>query len=71
MNQADQADSLSPPELIIDGLIGYGITGEPRGAVAQLIQWANGVTAPILALDLPSGLDATASFSERFTGIAN
>jgi NAD(P)H-hydrate epimerase len=59
LKQADQAESLSPPELIIDGLVGYGITGEPRGAVAQLIQWANGVTTPILALDLPSGLDAT------------
>lgn len=59
LSEADDLQSLPPPALIIDGLVGYGITGEPRGAVARLIQWANGAGAPILALDLPSGLDAT------------
>jgi NAD(P)H-hydrate epimerase len=48
-----------PPELIIDGLIGYGLTGAPRGAAAELIRWANGQPAPILSLDTPSGLDTT------------
>lgn len=45
--------------LIIDGLIGYSLQGSPRGAAAQLIRWANRQPAPILALDVPSGLDAT------------
>lgn len=57
--QTDEVGSLPPPDLIIDGLTGYGISGEPHGAVARMIQWANEEPAPILALDLPSGLDAT------------
>jgi NAD(P)H-hydrate epimerase len=45
--------------LLIDGLIGYSLQGSPRGAAARLIRWANRQPAPILALDVPSGLDAT------------
>ncbi len=45
-------------DLIIDGLIGYSLHGDPRGAAGELIRWANAHPAPILALDTPSGLDA-------------
>jgi NAD(P)H-hydrate epimerase len=45
--------------LIIDGLIGYSLQGQPRGTVADLIRWANRQDAPILALDAPSGLDTS------------
>lgn len=47
------------PDLIVDALIGYSLTGAPRGTGADLIRWANGSAAPILALDVPSGVDAT------------
>ena len=47
------------PDLIVDALIGYGLNAAPRGAAADLIRWANGVGAPILALDVPSGIDST------------
>ena len=47
------------PALVVDGIIGYSLRGSPRGEAAGLIGWANAVGAPILALDLPSGLDAT------------
>jgi NAD(P)H-hydrate epimerase len=47
------------PYLVVDGLIGYNLAGSPRRAAAQLIRWANAQPAPILALDVPSGLDAT------------
>ena len=46
-------------DLIVDALIGYGLTGAPRGVAADLIRWANDSGAPILALDVPSGVDAT------------
>ena len=46
------------PDLILDALIGYSLTGPLRGTAAELIRWANG-SAPILSLDVPSGLDAT------------
>ncbi len=47
------------PDLLIDALIGYGLTAAPRGMAADLITWANGSGAPILSLDVPSGVDAT------------
>jgi NAD(P)H-hydrate epimerase len=48
-----------PADLILDALIGYGLRGAPQGIVADLIRRANGARVPILALDLPSGVDAT------------
>lgn len=45
-------------DLVLDGLIGYSLKGAPRGAVADLIRWANEQPAPVLALDVPSGVDA-------------
>ena len=44
---------------MLDGLIGYSLAGAPFGRIAELIRWANSLDAPILALDAPSGLDAT------------
>jgi NAD(P)H-hydrate epimerase len=44
--------------LLIDALLGTGATGAPRGRVRELIQAANASGVPILAVDLPSGLDA-------------
>jgi len=48
-----------PADLILDALIGYSLRGAPQGTVADLIRRANGARVPILALDLPSGVDAT------------
>jgi NAD(P)H-hydrate epimerase len=50
---------LAPADVVLDGLIGYSLKGAPQGAAAELIQWANSQSAPILALDVPSGVDAT------------
>ena len=47
-----------PIDVILDGLIGYSLTGAPRGQAAALIEWANEYPAPTLALDVPSGYDA-------------
>jgi NAD(P)H-hydrate epimerase len=46
-------------DLVVDALLGYSLTGAPLGPPAELIAWANGQTAPVLSLDLPSGVDAT------------
>src|SRR5262249_26057636 len=47
------------PDLIVDALIGYGLASAPAGRAADLIRWANQSGAPILALDVPSGVDST------------
>jgi NAD(P)H-hydrate epimerase len=46
-------------DLVIDAMIGYGLTGNPREPIADWIQRINAVTRPVLALDTPSGLDTT------------
>ncbi|MFN2322749.1 MAG: NAD(P)H-hydrate epimerase [Trueperaceae bacterium] len=46
-------------DLVLDGLLGYSGRGEPRGAIRDAIRWASDVEAPVLALDVPSGVDAT------------
>lgn len=46
-------------DLIIDALIGYGLRGDPHGWAAAMIDQVNALARPVLALDVPSGLDAT------------
>ncbi|MEO0557315.1 MAG: NAD(P)H-hydrate dehydratase [Bacteroidota bacterium] len=52
-------DALPDADLIVDGLLGIGATGDLRDPVRQLCKWANRQPAPVVALDIPSGLDAT------------
>ena len=46
-------------DLVIDALIGYSLSGDPRDRTAELIEWANHQPSPVLSLDTPSGLDTT------------
>jgi NAD(P)H-hydrate epimerase len=55
---AGQVAGLGPADAVLDGLIGFSLSGPPKGAAAELIRWANGQGAPVLAMDTPSGLDA-------------
>jgi NAD(P)H-hydrate epimerase len=43
--------------LIIDALIGYGLTDAPHGLTAEMITAINEVNTPVISLDIPSGLD--------------
>ena len=44
---------------VLDGVIGTSLSGAPSGLAEDLIRWANGQSAPVLALDAPSGLAST------------
>jgi hydroxyethylthiazole kinase-like uncharacterized protein yjeF len=44
--------------IAIDALFGIGLGRPPDAAHAALIDWINGVDAPRLALDIPSGVEA-------------
>ncbi len=44
--------------LIIDALIGYSLKGNPLGMYAELVNVANASKEKILAVDVPTGLDA-------------
>ena len=56
---AERTPGLHQSDLVLDGIIGYGLSGPPRGAAAHLIRWTNAQPAPVLALDVPSGVDPT------------
>lgn len=45
-------------DLIVDALLGTGLRAAPREGMATLIERANAHSAPVLALDIPSGLIA-------------
>ncbi len=45
--------------LTVDAVLGYSLAGAPHGAVADLIGWMSRVDAPVVALDVPSGVDST------------
>jgi ADP-dependent NAD(P)H-hydrate dehydratase / NAD(P)H-hydrate epimerase len=45
-----------PNDLVIDGLLGLGATRPPSGDMAAAIATINATAAPVLAVDLPSGL---------------
>jgi NAD(P)H-hydrate epimerase len=47
------------PGLVIDALLGTGATGEPRGVTADAIRTIEQRDAPVLAVDVPSGVDAS------------
>jgi ADP-dependent NAD(P)H-hydrate dehydratase / NAD(P)H-hydrate epimerase len=50
--------SLTHCGLVIDGLFGIGLTRPIGGALGELIAAINRMTCMVLALDVPSGLDA-------------
>jgi len=44
-------------DLIVDALLGTGLTGEVREPLRSLIEAVNASGRPVLAVDIPSGLD--------------
>jgi len=50
--------SAPPPDLIVDAMLGTGAQGAPRGAIADAIAWADASGAPVVACDVPTGVDA-------------
>lgn len=57
---APTSDLLSlEASLVIDALVGYSLIGPPRGIVADLIGWTGAQSSPVVALDVPSGIDST------------
>ena len=47
-----------PVRLVIDALLGTGVSGSVREPMDSIIQWLNGQRYPVIAVDLPSGLCA-------------
>src|SRR5690625_486386 len=58
VGESDAAAEIASADLLVDGLVGIGGSGglrEPHAAIAAL---AGAAAAPVVAVDLPSGIDA-------------
>jgi hydroxyethylthiazole kinase-like uncharacterized protein yjeF len=55
----DDARLLADADLIVDGMLGIGATGALRPAYARLAALAANSAAPVVAVDVPSGVDAS------------
>lgn len=59
LEQDEVEEALRSAALVVDALIGYSLQGAPRGRVVTLIERCNRHARRVIALDVPSGLDAT------------
>ena len=51
-------ESLNSADAIVDALLGTGLSGSPRGLIAEAIECLRQTDATIFAIDTPSGMDA-------------
>jgi NAD(P)H-hydrate epimerase len=54
-------------DVIVDALFGIGLTKEISGVHAEAVQMINSLGKPVVAVDIPSGIDATTG---KFLGVA-
>jgi NAD(P)H-hydrate epimerase len=56
---AVETTAVEQADVIVDALFGTGFRGAPREEAAQLIERINAAGAPVVAVDIPSGVDAS------------
>ena len=56
---AVESDDLVGADLVVDALFGTGFHGKPRPDAAELIERINGSGAPVVSVDVPSGVDSS------------
>ena len=57
--EAVETDAVEGCDVVIDALFGTGFSGVPRPEAAALIERINAAGLPVVAVDLPSGVDAS------------
>jgi hydroxyethylthiazole kinase-like uncharacterized protein yjeF len=57
LGPGDLEGELGRADLVVDALLGTGFSGEVRQKEAALIRGVNDASAPVLAVDVPSGID--------------
>ena len=58
-HEADETTEVEGYDVVVDALFGTGFQGEPRAEAAALIERINAAGAPVVSVDLPSGVDAS------------
>lgn len=52
-------------DIIIDGIIGYNIKGEPTGFAKEMIIFCNSSDSKIISLDIPSGMNLDGKITNK------
>ncbi|HEX4466937.1 MAG TPA: NAD(P)H-hydrate dehydratase [Solirubrobacteraceae bacterium] len=52
-------DAIARAAVVVDAVLGTGFAGEPRDAAAEAIEAIDRADAPVVAVDVPSGVDAS------------
>jgi len=63
----DSVSTLKHSSVIVDAMFGIGLSKEIEGVYKEMIEAINKVSKPLVAIDVPSGIDAT---SGRILGVA-
>jgi NAD(P)H-hydrate epimerase len=50
---------LGSPDVVVDALLGIGLKDAPRDDTARMIELINGAGRPVVAVDVPSGVNAS------------
>src|ERR687897_2348703 len=56
---AAETDELADADVVLDALFGTGFHGKPRADAVDRIERINAAGPPVIAVDLPSGVDAS------------
>ena len=59
LHDADVDAAFADAAVLVDGILGTGARGAPRARAADLVRRMNASDRPIIALDIPSGVDPT------------
>ncbi len=54
----DKLYETKTPDLIIDAMLGTGVKGSLKGLYADCVQYINSLNCPVLAVDIPTGVNA-------------
>ena len=68
LHEAEDAEqalaAMRASRVVVDALFGTGFEGEPRGLAGTAVSHINACDTPVLAVDVPSGLNATTGRAE-------
>ncbi len=59
MHVVEGVGDLGEPDVIVDALLGIGLTDAPREDAARMIELMNASGRPVVAVDVPSGVNAS------------
>ncbi len=54
----DRLGMYGSSDLFVDALLGTGLTSELRSPILEIVEWLNEGSAPVVALDVPTGLNS-------------